>query len=53
MRNANLDTLYTLQQFLESSGTYICEDVNTCVEADISALKFLFWIYFSQAQEIL
>ena len=48
MRNANLDALSILQKFIESSSTYICEDVNICIVADLSSLRFLFGIYFSQ-----
>jgi len=47
MWNANLDTLSVLQQFIENHGEYICEDVNICIVADLSSLKFLFGIYFS------
>jgi hypothetical protein len=49
MLNTNLDTLSTLQQFTESSSTYICKDVNICIVADFSSLKCIFGIYFSQA----
>jgi len=50
MWNANLDTLSILQQFIENSSTYICEDVNSCIVAELSSLKFIFGIYFSRQQ---
>jgi len=49
MWNENLGALSILQLLIENRNTYICEDENICILADISSFKFLFgMIYFSE-----
>jgi len=42
----NLDTLYILQQFIENSSTYICEEVNICYVADFFFSQISLWDLF-------
>jgi len=46
-----LDTVSILQQFIENRSTYVCEDVNICIVADFSSLKFLFGIISHRQQK--
>jgi hypothetical protein len=48
MRNENLDTVSILQEFIENSSTYICEDVNIGIGWPFF-YQISLWDYFSQA----